>query len=233
VGRVGGDALFLDSADAGDLAAAADLRFVAGVTLNPALVARCSPRPLEHLRTLLGVFPGTILFQPFPADVAAAELEVRSALEEGEGRVAAKLPATLDHARLAVRLREEGFDCALTAVYTPGQALLAHQVGCRWIIPYVDRARRLLEDGESLLARLSAILDAVESHTRILAASIKSAEQAVAAIGAGADGVSCPLPVLVELAAHPLTETAIAEFEQAAAAAAESERERRAGALER
>jgi transaldolase len=213
--------LFLDAADPDDIAAAADLGFVSGVTLNPALVARCSSEPLDHLKRLLDLFPGTILFQPSAADVAAAELEVRAALEED--RVVAKLPATPEHARLTLQLREEGFECALTAVYSAGQAILAHEVGCRWIIPYVDRARRLLPEGEGLVGNLARVLETLRSETRILAASIKSSEQAVAAIKAGAAGVSCPLVVLTELMRHPLTETAIREFEAAGAAAKPAE----------
>jgi transaldolase len=210
------DVLFLDSADPEDAAAAAELGFVGGMTLNPTLVARFSPHPLEHLRLLRLAFPGLILFQPGRADVDAAEAEVRLALEEGGGVVGAKLPATPAHAALALRLGEEGFRCALTAVYSPGQALLAHQVRCRWIIPYVDRARRLLRDGEALVGRLRAALDSVGSETRILAASVKSPEQALAAVATGAHAVSCPLAVLNELTRHPLTEAAIAEFERSA-----------------
>ena len=219
------DVLFLDSADPADAAAAAALGFVGGMTLNPKLVAQFSSAPLEHLRVLRRAFPGFILFQPGRADVEAAEVEARLAVGVGAG-VGVKLPATPAHASLAVRLRSEGVRCALTAVYTPGQALLAHQTGCRWIIPYVDRAHRLLPDGETLVARLRAVLDALGSDTRILAASLKSAEQAVAAVAAGAHAVSCPLEVLTELARHPLTEDAVAEFERIAVGSVREEEER-------
>jgi transaldolase len=211
------DVLFLDSADPADAAAAAELGLVGGMTVNPKLVAEFSSAPLEHLRVLRAAFPRLILFQPGSADPDAAEAEARLALEAGRGDLGVKLPATAAHASLAVRLRREGVRCALTAVYTPGQALLAHQAGCRWIIPYVDRARRLLADGDTLVGRLRTVLDAVGSDTRILAASVKSAEQAVAAVTSGAHAVSCPLEVLLELARHPLTEEAVAEFERCAA----------------
>jgi transaldolase len=220
------DVLFLDSADPADAVAAAELGFVGGMTLNPKLVAEFSSAPLEHLRVLHALFPGFILFQPGRADVHAAEAEARRAVEVAPGTVGVKLPATPAHASLALRFRSEGVRCALTAVYTPGQALLAHQTGCRWIIPYVDRARRLLPDGEGLVGRLRAVLDAVGSDTRILAASVKSPEQAVAAVAAGAHAVSCPLEVLTELARHPLTEDAVAEFERIAAGSVREEEER-------
>ena len=88
-------------------------------------------------------------------------------------RVVAKLPATLEAIRLAAALTEDGIRCALTGVYSPAQALLAHEVGCVWIIPYVDRAARHSAGG--VVLELAAILARLQSSTRILAASLKSA----------------------------------------------------------
>lgn len=205
--------LFLDSANPKDAAAAAELGFVGGLTTNPTLMSAHTDAPLEHLGMLLELFgDGPVLYQPTAEDVERAEEEVRSALDLAPQRVVAKLPARLDHLRLTARLSGEGFGCALTAVYSPGQALLAHEAGCRYIIPYVDRAARDPAGGHDLVGRLAASLSSVGSGARILAASIKSPGQAVLALEAGAHGVSVPLAVVGALAAHPLTEEAIRGF---------------------
>lgn len=60
--------------------------------------------------------------------------------------------------------------------------------GFSWVIPYVDRAERLLPEGKSLLARLAALRAATSSIPPILAASVKSPHQAVAAFTTG----GCP-----------------------------------------
>ena len=122
------------------------------------------------------------------------------------------MPATLDAVRLAGILRDEGVRCALTAVYSPAQALLAHEAGCVWIIPYVDRAARHSDGGLTVVDSLAAMLARLQSDTRILAASLKSAAQVSDSILHGAQDVTAPLDVLRGLPAHPLTESAVREF---------------------
>ena len=136
--------------------------------------------------------------------------EARAAASLAPDRVVAKLPATLDAIRLASTLADDGIRCALTAVYSPAQALLAHEVGCVWIIPYVDRAAR--HSAGDVVDELAAMLARLQSSTRILAASLKSAPQVADAILQGSHDVTAPLDVLRGLPAHPLTESAVREF---------------------
>jgi transaldolase len=44
----------------------------------------------------------------------------------------------------ASMLRGHLVPCAIKAVYSPGQAIVASAVGADWIIPYVNRAKRLI-----------------------------------------------------------------------------------------
>jgi transaldolase len=148
--------------------------------------------------------------------------EARGAWSRAPERIVIKLPATLDAVRVATILTGEGIRCALTAVYSPAQALLAHEVGCVWVIPYVDRAARQSVGGLVVVDALAAILERLHSSTRILAASLKSPPQVVEAILHGAHDVTAPLDVLVALPAHPLTESAVREFAAAQAGAQEA-----------
>lgn len=203
--------VLLDSASLDDALAAAQLGFVGGMTTNPALMARETGEPLAHLEALLAAFPrGPVCYQPTRTSYDEMNDEARAAIALAPDRVVAKLPAALDAVRLASALTGEGIRCALTAVYTPAQALLAHEVGCVWIIPYVDRAARHSANG--VVDELAAMLARLESSTRILAASLKSPAQVVDAILRGSHDVTAPLEVLRNLPAHPLTESAVREF---------------------
>jgi transaldolase len=205
--------ILLDSASVDDAAAAAALGFVHGITTNPALMARETKEPLAHLERLLVAFPdGPICYQPTRTSYAHMNDEARAAAALAPERVVAKLPATLDAIRLAAALTDDGIRCALTAVYSPAQALLAHEVGCVWVIPYVDRAARHSDGGMAVVDSLAAILARLQSSTRILAASLKSAPQVVDAILRGSHDITAPLDVLRGLPAHPLTESAVREF---------------------
>ena len=204
-------AILLDSASLDDAAAAARLGFVSGITTNPALMARETKEPLAHLARLLEVFPdGPICYQPTLSTPEVMEEQARAAAALAPDRVVAKLPATLDGITLATALGADGIDSALTAVYSPAQALLAHEAGCMWVIPYVDRAAR--HSAGTVVIEQAALLERLDSTTRILAASLKTAPQVVEAILDGAHDVTAPLDVIRALPAHPLTESAVREF---------------------
>ncbi|HTX68605.1 MAG TPA: transaldolase family protein [Thermoleophilia bacterium] len=204
-------AILLDSASLDDAAAAVRLGVVSGITTNPALMARETKEPLAHLARLLEVFPdGPICYQPTLSTPEVMEEQARAAAALAPDRVVAKLPATLEAISLAAALTAEGVGSALTAVYSPAQALLAHEAGCRWVIPYVDRAAR--HSAGAVVAELAAILEQLDSPTRILAASLKTAPQVVEAILDGAHEITAPLDVILGLPAHPLTESAVREF---------------------
>ena len=206
-------AILLDSASVDDAAAAAELGFVHGITTNPALMARETKAPLAHLERLLAAFPsGPVCYQPTRTSYAAMNDEARAAAALAPERVVAKLPATLEAIKLAAALTDDGIRCALTAAYSPAQALLAHETGCIWIIPYVDRAARHSDGGLAVVDSLAAMLARLKSSTRVLAASLKSAPQVVDAILHGSHDVTAPLDVLRGLPAHPLTESAVREF---------------------
>ena len=208
---------YLDSAHPDDAREASELGFVAGVTTNPSLMAKVGGEPLAVLAEVLAAFPGPVFYQPAPSEVDAAEEQARRAFACSPGQVTIKLPARGDFARLAARLTAAEVPCALTAVYSPAQALVARAAGCRWVIPYFDRARRLVPEVDSVVAELAAALGREPGAPRILAASVKSPEQAVRVLADGAAAASMPLAVLRELPEHDLSLAAIREFEEAAA----------------
>ena len=204
-------AILLDSASLEDAAAAAKLGFVRGMTTNPTLMARETKEPLAHLARLLEAFPeGPICYQPTRSSYDEMNEQARTAAALAPYRVVAKLPATLEAITLAKALTKDRIRCALTAVYSPAQALLAHEAGCVWVIPYVDRAAR--HSAGAVVVEQAAILEQLDSSTRILAASLKTAAQVVESILDGAHDITAPLDVLRGLPAHPLTESAVREF---------------------
>jgi transaldolase len=212
-------AILLDSASLDDATAAAGLGFVGGFTTNPTLMARATAmagatrEPLAQFASLLEALPeGPGCYQPTGESPEAMCEEARAAASLAPARVVIKLPATAEGVRAAAMLREESIRCALTAVYSPGQALLAAAVGCVWVIPYVDRAERQGVGGRQVVESLAAVLARLESPTRILAASLKTAEQVVDTILHGAHDITAPLDVIAGLAHHPLTEAAAREF---------------------
>lgn len=206
--------LFLDSALLDDAERAGRAGWVTGITTNPSLMAATGREWHDQLPLLLAAFEsGPVFVQP--PDAADAETAVRRALSLAPSRVVAKLPAQARLFDLGARLAGEGISVAFTAVYTAAQAVVAACAGAEWVIPYVDRAERLRPGGD-VVTEMRAALDALGAPTRLLAASIKSPDQAVQAFRDGAHAVSAPLDVLIAMTHDPLTDEAAAEFRRAA-----------------
>jgi transaldolase len=207
--------LMLDSASLRDVEQISALGLVSGITTNPTLLRKEGKPPLEQLRNLLSVSEVPIFFQPTDPATQAARVQLERARDLDPGRVRAKLPLSDAYLPLVREASDDVSPFAVTAVYSLGQAITASQYGAGWIIPYVDRALRLLEEGHGLVARLRALLDRMQSPTRILAASVKSPEQAVSSLLDGADLLTLPASVLSALHRHPLTDAAVEEFTRA------------------
>jgi transaldolase len=202
-------ALFLDSALVDEANRAASLGFVAGITTNPTLIARAGRPAREVISTLCATLPGTVFHQVQEAPGAALDAEI-DVFRRLSGRVAFKLPCTLEHARVANSLAREGVVVALTAVHSPAQAWVAAEAGAAYVIPYVNRATRYCGSGPALVAEISAVLEGTACG--ILAASIKTPAEAVEALLAGAQHLSLPWDVLAAMAHHHLTDVALREF---------------------
>ena len=210
--------LFLDSASVDDARKVAALGFVAGITTNPALIAKAlnSETRLEtrtdRIAALCEAFPGTVMVQLTAATWAERETEGWTLLDLCPGRVGLKIPSTPENFSLARRFAAEGHAVGMTAIFSPGQVYLASEAGAKYVLPYVNRSTRLLGDGLALVRQMRAVIDALESPLRILAASIKTPEEAVDTLLAGAHGLTLPLDVMLALGQHPLSERTIAEF---------------------
>lgn len=205
--------IFLDSASSNEVETACRLGVISGVTTNPTLMAQESSDALGQLKHLLKVSAKVLVFyQPVATEPELTEREARTAHSLDRDRIVVKLPARLAQFEIAARLVSDEIPCAITAVYSPGQAVISVEVGATWIIPYVDRAVRLLGEDLRLVHTLRAVVDAASPGIRILGASIKSPEQAIKTIQEGAHGVTVPFGVIEAMAHHDLSESAIEEF---------------------
>lgn len=204
-------ALYLDSADLNDVQQAMALGFVLGVTTNPTLIAKVGRPGLDVLRDLLRLTQGPVFYQVTAETVEGRAAQAREAASLAPERVVIKIPATTENIALAARLTDrERVRCAITAVSSPAQAYLAVQAGVEFAIPYVNRLTRQLGDGIAVLREVAAIVQG--SCTRVLAASLKTPDEVVAAVLAGAHDVTVPLGVILALGEHELSYKAIADF---------------------
>jgi len=206
--------LFLDSAKIDEVRRAVELGFLSGVTTNPTIMARANGQPTDIIQQICAISPGPVFYQVTAKTVAERELEGRDLWAISPKKIVIKIPATTENMTLMAKLSRD-IPCAATAVYSGHQTLVACEAGARYVIPYVNRATRLLGDGCKLVAEMAAVLKAVGKPVEILAASIKSADEATQAVLAGANHLTLPLNVLLSLGNHQLSDAAIEEFGRA------------------
>jgi transaldolase len=201
--------LYLDSADLNDARQAQALGFVAGVTTNPALIARTGRQPLDTLAGLVEIFEGPVFYQLTGATLQDRLEEAWEAYNIRPDRVVLKVPTTAENLSLVAKLSPD-IPCAMTAIFSAAQVYLAAQAGARYVIPYVNRSTRLLGDGPGLVRAMRTVLEGTGAE--ILAASVKSPEEAVEALCAGAHHLTLPLDIIMAMGEHALSHQAIAEF---------------------
>lgn len=215
--------LFLDSAFVEDARQAAELGFVVGITTNPTLIGKVLKTEgyLGRIKTredlilaLCDVFPHTIMVQLTAETARERRAEGERLVKLRPGQIGLKIPSTSDNFPLARYFAAEGVAIGMTTIFSAGQAFLACEAGVRIIFPYVNRSTRLLGDGFALVRQMRAVIDGLKSPVQILAASIKSTDEAVNTVLAGAHGLTIPLEVILALGDHPLSQQSIAEFAQ-------------------
>jgi transaldolase len=210
--------LYLDSADTTALAPLLATGLFRGVTTNPLILQRAGVR-LDAVPTLvewlLERTDGDVFVQTTAQGADDIERE-GSTLRGLSERLVVKVPATREGLTATRRLADAGVPTLVTAVYGARQAVLAAAAGARWIAPYLGRMTEAGRDGHGQVARMVQVLQG--SGTKVLVASIRSPEDVVTLAASGADAVTLGASVAQELFEEPLTEVAVAQFDDAVAA---------------
>lgn len=205
-------ALLLDSAMAADAQHAAALGFIRGATTNPTLMAKTGQNPDKIILELCEILPGTIFYQLTATNPVDREAEAHRIAALQPDRIGLKIPTTLENLSLASRLAQKGYTVGMTAIFSPAQVYLACQSGARYVLPYVNRSTRLLGDGFALVESMRDVIEAGGYSVEIIAASVKSPDEAVQTLLSGAHHLTLPLAVIQAMGQHPLSDEAIAAF---------------------
>ena len=179
------------------------------MTTNPILLAKADSDVQAILTELASLNIGSLFYQLISPTVEGMFEEMYMAASIVGSALVLKVPPTQSGFQFVSQCTE--FPCCVTAIYSPSQALIASEVKARYVAVYVNRVTRLMGDGLKLVRDVAEILKHCE--TEIIAASVKSAEEACAALAAGAHDLTLPYEVLISLMAHPLTEQTVAEFQ--------------------
>ena len=209
-------ALYIDAADRQLIGELWGSGVFAGVTTNPTILDRAGlgQRDVPDLYTwLTDLGVGTVYVQVVgrTRDEMLRSAEALRAL----GPLTVKVPATAAGFSAAGALVQDGAQVLLTAVYSPVQALMARDCGIQGVAPYVGR---MTDAGRSGIESVIAMQRAIGTEpTRILAASLRSADDIARLAAAGVPDFTLGGALAQSILDDELTRAAVDEFEAATA----------------
>ncbi|MDQ7820652.1 MAG: transaldolase family protein [Armatimonadota bacterium] len=208
--------LFVDSADADAARQAASLGYVYGVTTNPTLLRRAGLRRPD-LDAWVQAVPDAlreIHLQVYADDADGMVTEARTLHALDPARIVVKIPATPAGYRAAHLLGRDRVPVTMTAVFSVRQVILAAAVDARYAAVYVGR---LPKDRWGLVRRMMAAAQAQRPPLRVLAASVRTANDVERLAMLSVPAATLPPDVLRALPEDPATARAVRRFRADAA----------------
>ena len=188
---------------------------IVGVTSNPSIVKKTSPKDFfEHMREIRKIIgkERSLHVQVISKDCDTIVKEAHRILEEIDNDVYVKVPVSYEGVKAIKILKAEGVNVTATAVYDLMQAYMALAAGADYIAPYVNRIGNLGADPMDLIYELSNKIISDGYDCKILAASFKGVQQVKDAIYNGSQAITAPVDVLKAIFKNPNIEKAVDDF---------------------
>lgn len=208
---------FIDSAVLEDIQAANTMGLVDGVTTNPTLIKKAGQDHKTTIQRIASVIKGPISVETIGQTADEMVNEALDYVKWGDD-IVIKVVMTPEGMGAVRELSKRGIQTNVTLVFSPLQAIIAAKAGATYVSPFVGRLDDIGHNGMALIEQIRTIYDNYDYPTQVLAASIRHPIHVMDAANVGADVVTVPPKILMQLFNHPLTEKGIAAFNQDVAA---------------
>ena len=206
---------FIDTASLDSIKEGIDLGIIDGVTTNPSLMAKegitGETNVRNHYKAICDLVNGDVSAEVISTDFKGM-VEEGKILADIAPNIVVKVPMIKEGVKAITAFSEMGIKTNCTLVFSAGQAILAAKAGATYLSPFIGRIDDINWDGLMLIGEIAEIYTIQGFDTEILAASIRSSLHIVEAAKLGADVVTCPLPAILGLLKHPLTDIGLAKF---------------------
>lgn len=206
---------FVDTANLDQIKEAHSLGILDGVTTNPSLMAKEGIKGTaaihKHYVDICNIVDGPVSAEVFSTDFEGMMREAHE-LAALHKNIVVKIPMLKDGIKAIKALSTEGIRTNCTLVFSAGQAILAAKAGATFVSPFIGRLDDAGQDGIELIDQIAQIYALHGFETKVLAASIRNPLHIIKCAEVGADVVTCPLPSILGLLYHPLTDLGIAKF---------------------
>jgi transaldolase len=206
--------VFLDTADVDAIRRANDTGLLDGITTNPMKIAETGKPFYEVIEEICSIVSG-----PVSAEAVAHRAEdiIREAekLAAIAPNVVNKVPMNVEGLKAAKILEQEkDVRVNVTMVFSADQALLAMKTGATFVSIVLSRLDKTGSDSEILVDDTVSVKENFGFTSEILAASLKTRNHVMSCLRYGADIISLPESLFFEMFQHPLTDQALAGFDE-------------------
>jgi transaldolase len=202
---------FVDTADIAAIRDLAATGLIDGVTTNPSLIAKSGRDFKDVTAEICALVDGPVSAEVVALDHATMMQEAE-VLRKIADNVCIKVPLTVDGLKTCKALTGDGTMVNVTLCFSANQALLAAKAGASFISPFVGRHDDNGFDGMDLIEDIRLIYDNYNFATEILVASVRHTGHVLQAAKIGADVMTAPPKVILDLFKHVLTDKGIEGF---------------------
>jgi len=212
--------IFLDSASVNEIKEALKLGVISGVTTNQKIFLAekgCNFR--KRVQEITSLVNGPVSIELTKTDGTDEDM-INEAVEYSKWNprnIVIKVPMFGDGRglRIVTQLRKLNVKTNMTALMSINQVLLAAKAGATYVSIFFNRVKDAGEDPERVVRDSRALLDKMDTPSRIIVGSIRKPEDVTQAAIAGAHIITIPYKILIQMPFHKKTEETIAEFDRA------------------
>lgn len=205
----------IDTANLDEIKRLNDFAPIVGVTTNPSIMKNegniCFYSHLREMREVIG-FSKSLHVQVVATDYEGMIRDAEAILENVDQDVYIKIPVTTEGLKAIKELKSRGVNITATAIYTKFQAYLAIAANADYVAPYYNRMENLNIDPVDVIQSIAEIIERTASHTQILAASFKNANQVITAYEVGSETATMSVDIIETALAMPSISQAVEAF---------------------
>ncbi len=203
----------LDTANVKEIEKANEVFPIAGVTTNPTIISEAKRDFFAILKDIRAIIGDRMLHAQVLGENCDDMLRDAEALyEKVGGNLYVKVPVSIEGYKAMPILKKKGYKVTATAIFTPGQALLAANFNVDFTAPYINRIDNISGMGVSVVQMITTLFKMHKLPTQVLAASFKNIQQVNEVSLAGCHAITISPDLMWKLAEHPLTDMSIELF---------------------
>ena len=218
---------FLDSAKLDEIDKAYHSFGIDGVTTNPRHIMESGKTFIQAISDIAewikaeglegyDKFPVSVEIDPYIED-ADEMVEAAHKISYISDNFVIKIPATVEGVAAARRLEKEGIRTNVTLIFSPAQAIIPAKNGSLFVSPFIGWKEA---NGEDCRKYIKDIVDIYKNYgyygkTQIICAALRTPKQIVDCALAGADIVTCGMPVFEDSMKHAYTRQGLETFRNA------------------